>query len=92
MEAKEKAKELIDKYIKLYPSYIVMWPGDIDTATQNIKQCALISVDEIIKSKELNYLFSKNLIDSFEFTSDDFYIYEEFIKYWKQVKKEIKKL
>lgn len=50
MEPKEKAKELVDKYTNLYPSYIVMFPCDIDNAIKDIKQCALISVDEILKS------------------------------------------
>ena len=48
--AKEKAKELVNKYINLYPSYIVMFQGDIDKAQSDIKQCALIAVDEIFKS------------------------------------------
>jgi hypothetical protein len=48
MKAKDKAKELVDKYINLYPSYIVMFPGDIDKAEKDIKQCALIAVDEIL--------------------------------------------
>jgi hypothetical protein len=80
MEAKEKAKDLVLKFAFKGAQH----EGEAKTF-------ALIAVDEILKSKELNYLFSKNLIDSFEHTSDDFYIYEEFIKYWKKVKKEIKK-
>ena len=48
MTPKEKAKELVDKYVKLYPSYVVMWQGDVDNAEKNIKQCALIAVDEIL--------------------------------------------
>jgi hypothetical protein len=52
MTPKEKAKELVDKYIKLYPSYIVMWKGDIEEAEKNIKKGALIAVDEIIYHTE----------------------------------------
>ena len=53
MTAKEKAKELVDKYIKLYPSYVVMWKGDIEEAEKNIKEGALIAVDEIINDIDL---------------------------------------
>ena len=46
MTPKEKAKELIDKYIpltlRLYAEYD--WDEDVDSA----KECALIAVDEII--------------------------------------------
>ena len=68
MEAKLKAKELIDKYYWIF--------GDGYLGEQHI-QCALICVDEILKSNptkidcnssELNY------------------------KYWVEVKKEINKL
>ena len=50
MTPKEKAKELVDKYINLYPSYIVMFQGDLDKVQSDIKQCALIAVDELIYS------------------------------------------
>ena len=46
MSPKEKAKELFDKYA----TYVVMWTGGIEVENQNCKQCALIAVDEIIKS------------------------------------------
>lgn len=49
MTPKEKAKELVDKYINLYPSYIIMFQGDIDKAQSDIKQCALIAVDEMLE-------------------------------------------
>lgn len=49
MNAKEKAKELVHNYIKLYPSYVVMWQGDIDNAEKDIKKCALIAVDLAIE-------------------------------------------
>ena len=45
MTPKEKAKELVDKY----STYVVMWSGGIEVETQNVKQCALIAVDEILK-------------------------------------------
>jgi hypothetical protein len=43
MEAKEKAKELIDKYKPLCGGY---WGGKINK--EFAKQCALIAVDEIL--------------------------------------------
>ena len=46
MTPKEKAKELFDKYA----TYVVMWTGGIEVENQNCKQCALIAVDEIMKS------------------------------------------
>ena len=48
MTPKEKAKELFDKYA----TYVVMWTGGIEVENQNCNQCALIAVDEIIKSLE----------------------------------------
>jgi len=46
MTPKEKAKELVDKYIpltlRLYADYD--WDEDIDSA----KECAIIAVDELI--------------------------------------------
>ena len=46
MTTKEKAEELFGKYA----TYAVMWTGGIEVEKQNCKQCALIAVDEIIKS------------------------------------------
>lgn len=48
MTPKEKAKELVDKY----STYVVMWAGGIETSKQNVKQCALIAVDEILLAGE----------------------------------------
>ena len=59
---------------------------------EQAKQCALIAVDEIIKSKKLNYLFTQNQINSMESTSDDRWIHETFIEYWDKVKHELEKL
>ena len=54
MTPKEKAKELIDKY----STYVVMWVGGIETSKQNVKQCALIAVNEILKSIIWHHDFS----------------------------------
>ncbi len=56
LSPKEKAIQLIAKY----STYVVMWAGDVETTNQNVKQCAIIAVDEIIKcynwpSSELKY-------------------------------------
>lgn len=94
MTPKEKARELVDKYINLYPSYIVMFQGDIDKVQSDIKQCALITVDEI-----LNNVYKT----PFRFTSvssDELYrIEQEFkhslnmnILFLNSVKQEIEKL
>ena len=45
MTPKEKAEELVNKY----STYVVMWAGGIEVTGQNVKQCALIAVDELIK-------------------------------------------
>ena len=69
--AKEKAKELVEKYI--YYVEAITSNGQIE----NTKKCALIAVDEIIKSNpcKINYeglvLFGSNS------------------EYWIEVKKEI---
>lgn len=84
MTAKAKAKELVDKYINLYPSYIVMFQGDIDEATKNIKQCALIAVEEILKAIPSEYL------DVWKGETN--MIINEDIAYWERVKQEIENL
>lgn len=78
MEPKLKAKELIEKFIEptKVPNIKHIWVEDTDAA----KQCALLSVDEI-----LNSLDSKKII----YGSD--YRFEE-NTYWEQVKKEIENL
>ena len=81
MTPKEKAKELTDKYFNV---------GDQEFDYS--KEFALIAVEEIIKSKKLNYLFTQNQINSMESTSDDRLIHETFIEYWDKVKDEIEKL
>ena len=71
MTPKEKAKELVDKY----STYVVMWSGGIEVETQNVKQCALILVDEILNE------FPNGIKGSFE---------EKRKYYWQEVKQEIK--
>lgn len=81
MEAKEKAKELVEKFVK-YADYLDenLIP-DID---YNAKQCALICVDEIMDSLD---------IDSTVFCDfKDYMAIEKLHDYWQEVQQEIKKL
>ena len=72
MKAKEEAKELVDKY-----KYRIVRGVEIEQMSISLaKQCALICVDEIIKS--LRHL-------KHSFTFDE-------IKYYEKVKQEINKL
>ena len=48
MTPKEKAKELVDKF----RIYIVTWSGGTEISNQNVKQCALIAVEELIIQQE----------------------------------------
>lgn len=73
MKAKEKAKELVKKFIR---------PTLVDFSDENFertKQCALISVDEILGIMEL-----------WGFTSDAYFL--NTLKYWKEVKTEVEKI
>jgi hypothetical protein len=47
--AKEKAKELVDKYLRTYPIYDNP-RVTISYTTNEAKQCALIAVDEILNN------------------------------------------
>ena len=70
MTPKEKAKELIDKYVKLTNNWVYgikNW--------EHKKQCALIAVDEILSIELI-----KESVDNY------------YLRYWKEVKKEIEKL
>ena len=78
MTPKEKAKELVDKYTNLYPSYIVMFPSDIDNAIKDIKECALVAVDEILTA------ITFNMYDEDAYNKEDIY--------WEEVKEEIENL
>ena len=75
MTPKEKAKELFGKYA----TYVVMWAGDVNTTHQNCKQCALIAVDEIIKTGLL-------------LDSSVYVMVKTSIEYWQEVKQEIENL
>ena len=48
MNAKEKAKELIEKYLKLDIEIGGQYDGYLTMKMHDAKQCALIAVDEIL--------------------------------------------
>jgi hypothetical protein len=91
MKAKEKAKELVDKfYSKIsgmelsYISKLIQYPNG-DSHFENTKQCALICVKEIISLRKLDI---KNPdISDWDLESIDLNI-----NYWQEVKTEIEKL
>ena len=80
MTAKDKAKELYEKYCNM------------NSHCDNAKECALIAIDEIIKSGP-RY---PNEVDWDDAGGAHQYYYEaqreEADKYWKEVKQEIEKL
>jgi hypothetical protein len=80
MTPKEKAEELVNKF----KPHSHFWVHDLGRQKdyeieqlENAKQCALIAVDEILKSKPCKF---------------DGYYYELNLKYWNEVKKEIELL
>lgn len=75
MKAKEKAKDLVNKFYPRATSYSL----DRKNQNENAKQCALISVDEILDS----YTNEK---------SNGFIISDKIIPYWEEVKQEITNL
>lgn len=86
MIAKEKAKELVDKY------YILIHPK-VNSYYQ-AKQCALIAVDEIIKAlEEYDERTEKNLKREFpNYFSFELQNMEQDFRLYEKVKKEIEKL
>ena len=78
MTPKEKANELYDKFFDTTVA-------DITKAHRKAKQCAIIAVDEIIKSRPI--LPSKSTY--YETVKD---MYDDAKDYWQEVKQEIEKL
>jgi len=81
MTPKEKAKELIKKFIEptKVPNVKGFWVEDLDGA----KQCALIAVEEIILTT-----FKKQTWDKWKIIPQK----ESLTEYWQKVKNEIEKL
>ena len=82
MTPKEKAKELVKKYT------------DMSIFKFASKQCALISIDEILEYHES--LYNKGLKDVHIAISSPIKTYDDILnpllKYWQEVKQEIEKL
>lgn len=98
MTPKEKAKELVDKFkkVELYHS---MEPTDFDCEIKDIssasftaKQCALICVDEIIRSNPINWYNNGFEWEKELFTTPVNEGWVDGEKYWKVVKNEIENL
>lgn len=87
MTPKEKAKELFDKMM-----YEIMYNCQPTLSEMVAKQCALIAVDEIIKSEPT---YPSN-VDWDDAGATHQYYYEaqreEAARYWEQVKQEIEKI
>ena len=80
---KEKAEELVRKFLEV-PDSQFSDDGNLMFEVE-AKQCAIIAVDEIIKSNPTNPLKSGYI----EIYSD---MIDQSIEYWQQVKIEIEKL
>ena len=89
MTPKEKAKDIIQKFIRYsekdisgeYESYYL-------TKLSSAKQCALIAVDEILKLG----LHEVGDYKDAQTSTDDFSSATWYISYWLEVKEEIEKL
>ena len=80
MTPKEKAKELLIKFLYYVESF------SLEQQNENAKQCALISVDEIL---ELNVCwYDEDLVKSYPKS----YKPSQTIEFWEQVKEEIENL
>ena len=77
MTPKEKAKELVDKYLDIDSKYEYL-------SYSMAKQCALIAVDEILEWPQVHDL--EKICDY----SDEFYVRPS--RYWTEVKQEIEEI
>lgn len=81
MTPKEKAEELYCKYDSLFKAPF--------KKHQQIKECSLIAVDEIIQSRQDDGHFD----DTLSSTGSEYYTpHPMYLTYWLQVKNEIEKL
>jgi hypothetical protein len=82
LTAKEKAKELVDKF-----QYAKNYSNSSNAMSESLaKQCALIAVDEIMRV--CPYINEKKRETVAQLEAFDF----QFVSYWQQVKKEINNL
>jgi|LakMenE01Jun11ns_1017448.scaffolds.fasta_scaffold9625011_2 hypothetical protein len=69
MTPKERAKELVDKFCEYSHTDFNYSRGgyQIDTQIQNAKQCALITVDEILNIDNIKpYILHKEIIEFYQ--------------------------
>ena len=86
MTPKEKAKELCNKFLRTYK--VSLFPP-YNMASQEAKECALMSVEEIIESRKDDGRFDDTLLS----TSSEYYTkHPMYLSYWLEVKEEIEKL
>jgi len=82
MEPKEKALELINKYLKIKNAIMIIVKEQV--ANNIAKQCALIAVEEILDNDCAYY----NML---ELENKSNITYLDSIEYWKEVKIELLK-
>jgi len=84
MTPKEKAKELVNKF------YVILMKKNYPNVAQMgaAKECALLSVDEIIESRKEDNGFNDTLLSVSEYWT----AHPMYLTYWQEVKQEIEKL
>ena len=93
MTPKEKAVELVVKFYQTSPdeAWINEPLGIYEeyNAWKQAKQCALLTVDEIIESRKEDKGFNDTLLSR---ASEYWTAHPMYLTYWKEVKQEIEKL
>lgn len=84
MKAKQKAQELLNKYIQISENSNEYTTYDYD------KQCALIAVDELIEATK-KYVALRERVE-YSKTGYDNVVHTQYDKFWLEVKQEIEKL
>jgi hypothetical protein len=84
MTAKEKAQELLNKYVQISESSNEYTTYDYD------KQCALITVDELIEATK-KYVALREKVE-YSKSGYDNVVHIQYDKFWLEVKQEIEKL
>ena len=59
MKAKDKAKELVNKYLIIEIQIKGKYDGYLSMQIHDAKQCALIAVDEILDTKAIYYDYTQ---------------------------------
>ena len=78
MTPKEKAKQLVNKFLRTYK--VSLFPP-FNKASQEAKLCALIAVEEILKAIQVPPIENKGHA-----------LYDSQVVFWQQVKQEIENL